>query len=115
MNYKFLLLGVFWLLIAQTSAWYQTNSQFLSNWFREHTFLTIIMFAFPIGYSYIESTRILVAAFGGVLWPTRLLGFTVGIVSFTLLTYYHLGEPITLKTLATLLLAMIIVAIQVFY
>jgi hypothetical protein len=115
MNYKLLLLGAFWLLIAQTSAWYQTNSQFLSNWFREHTFLTIIIFALPIGYSYIESTRIMVAAFEGDLWPTRLLGFAIGIVSFTFLTYYHLGEPLTLKTGVTLLLALFIVLIQIFY
>ena len=115
MNWKLLGLGLFWMLLGQVTAWYQTNGQFISSWLKENTVWAIIIFALPIGYSYIEGTRILVQAFNGVLWPTRLLGFAMGILSFTLLTKFHLGESITLKTGITLLLALVIVLIQVFW
>jgi len=115
MNWKLLGLGLFWMLVGQVAAWYQTNGQFISNWLKTNTIWAIIIFALPIGYAYIEGTRILVQAFNGVLWPTRLLGFAMGILSFTLLTKFNLGESITLKTGITLLLALTIVLIQVFW
>lgn len=113
-NLKLLLLSMGWFLIAQTAAWYQTNSQFISSFLRDNKFLTIIIFALPIGYAYIEATRLCVEAFKGVLWPTRLIGFAMGIISFTILTYFHLNEPLTYKTIITLFLALLIVLIQIF-
>ncbi len=115
MNWKLLGLGLFWMLLGQVTAWYQTNGQFISSWLKEHTIWAIIIFAFSIGYSYIEGTKLLVQAFVVVLWPTRLLGFAMGILSFTLLTKFHLDESITLKTGITLALALVIVLIQVFW
>lgn len=114
-NLKLLFLAMFWFLVAQTAAWYQTNGQFISSWLKDNKFFTIIIFALPIGYAYIEATKLCVEAFEGILWPTRLVGFAMGIISFTILTYFHLDESLTLKTLITLFLALLIVLIQIFY
>ena len=115
MNNKSLILGLILFLVGQVGAWYQTNGQFISNWFKQHPFWTVAIFAFPVGYAYIEATRLIAEAFGGAIWPTRLLGFSMGILSFTILTYFHLGETITLKTGTILILALTIVLLQIFW
>jgi hypothetical protein len=115
MNYKTLFLGMFLFLFGQVAAWYQTNGQFISKWFKDNPFLTILIFAFPVGYAYIEATRLIASTFDGQVWPTRLLGFAMGILAFSFLTYFHLNEGITLKTGVILILATLIILIQVFW
>lgn len=115
MNYKSLLIGLGLFLIGQTLAWYQTNGQFISTWIKEHPILVAAIGGIPVGYSYILGTTYIVEAFEGALWPSRLLGFAMGVVAFTLLAYFHMGEQLTTKTGVTLLLASSIVLIQVFW
>ena len=115
MNYKALILGLVFFLFGQTVAWYQTNGQFISTWMKSNPFWVALVLGVPIGWSYILATQYTVEAFNGVLWPTRLLGFAMGILSFTALTYIHLNEGLTLKTLITLCLATAIVVIQVMW
>ena len=69
----------------------------------------------PISLTYIWATTYIVEYYGGDLWPSRLIGFAAGIISFSILTYMYLGEGLSLKTLITLILAIIIVLIQVFF
>ncbi len=114
-NLKSLSIGLFLFLIGQVLAWYQTNGQFISTWIKDHPLLTALIGGIPVGYSYILGTTYIVAAFGGELWPSRLLGFSMGVIAFTFLAYVHMGETITTKTLVTLLLALTIVLIQVLW
>ena len=97
MNYKSLLIGLGLFLIGQTLAWYQTNGQFISTWIKEHPILVAAIGGVPVGYSYILGTTYIVEAFEGALWPSRLLGFAMGVVAFTLLAYFHMGEQLTTK------------------
>ena len=53
--------------------------------------------------------------FDGLLWPGRFIGFASGVISFAFLSYYFMGEGITFKTGVSLLLAVVIVLIQVFW
>lgn len=69
----------------------------------------------PISYVYIVATRDLVIAFDGELWPQRLIGFSMGMIAFAFLTWFHLNEALTAKTAVTLALAAAIVLIQVFW
>ena len=73
------------------------------------------LFGFPISYCYIWATHHLVIAFDGELWPQRLIGFSLGMVAFAFLTWFHLNEALTAKTAVTLALAAAIVLIQVFW
>ena len=114
-NLKSLGVGLVLFMVGQLLAWYQTNGQFLSTWIKEHPILTALIGGIPVGYSYILGTTYIVAAFGGQLWPSRLLGFAMGVIAFTILAYVHMGETITTKTAVTLLLALSIVLIQVFW
>ena len=115
MNWKLFTSGMLLFLLAQILAWYQTNGQFISTWIKEHPILVAAIGGVPVGYSYILGTTYLVAAFDGAVWPSRLLGFSMGILAFTTLTLIHLGESITLKTSIVLMLALTIILIQVLW
>ena len=115
MNYKALFIGLGLFLLGQVLAWYQTNGQFISTWIKEHPILVAAIGGIPVGYSYILGTTYLVQAFDGAVWPSRLLGFSMGILAFTTLTLIHLGEAITLKTSVVLILALTIILIQVLW
>jgi hypothetical protein len=65
----------------------------------------------PISYALMYSTKLGFQGFGE-LWPIRLLGFAVGIMSFPVITYLVLGEGITLKTGISLILATVILLLQ---
>lgn len=69
----------------------------------------------PISYMFIKATEMVVNHFDGLLWPGRFIGFASGVISFAFLSYVFMGEGITLKTGVSLLLAVIIVCIQVFW
>ena len=114
MNYKTLFLGLFLFLVGQIGAWYQTNSQFISTWAKNNPWILTLV-GVPVSYLYIKATEYIAFTFDGQIWPTRLLGFSMGILSFTCLTYIHLNEGITLKTGVILILATLILIIQVFW
>ena len=100
--------------VTQVAVWYQTNGQFISEWFKNNTFI-LSLFGIPISFGYIYATRFAFEAFDGMLWPGRLLGFALGIISFTILTNYYLGEGITPKVIVSLVLATVLVLIQAFW
>tara|TARA_B100000497_G_scaffold107528_1_gene125199 strand:- start:436 stop:744 length:309 start_codon:yes stop_codon:yes gene_type:complete len=101
-------------MVAQSMIWYQTNSQFFSDWVKERPLLMACL-GIPISYILIYASRYVVAGFDGLLWPGRLIGFSTGMIVMAILTYAHLGESITLKTGVTLLLAFIIVMVQLYW
>ena len=115
MNWKTFLAGMGLFLLGQILAWYQTNGQFISTWIKEHPILVAAIGGIPVGYSYILGTTYLVQAFDGAVWPSRLLGFSMGILAFTTLTLIHLNETITFKTSVILMLALIIILLQVLW
>lgn len=114
MNYKALGLGTLLFLLGQIAVWYQINGQFLNKWIKEHP-IVMALLGIPISYIYIYATYYTVQAFDGNLWPQRLIGFSMGMVAFAFLTYIHLNESLTLKTIVTLCLATIIVLIQILW
>lgn len=108
------LYGALLFLVGQILVWYQINGQFLSEWMKKHP-LAVSLLGIPISYVYIYATQHLVIAFDGQLWPQRLIGFSLGMITFSFLTWFHLNEAITAKTAITLALAAAIVAIQIFW
>jgi len=109
-----LIWGAFLFLVGQVLVWYQINGQFLSEWIKKHPLVMSLM-GIPISYVYIWATHHLVVAYNGELWPQRLIGFAMGMIAFSFLTWFHLNEALTAKTAVTLALAATIVLIQVFW
>jgi len=106
--------GCLLFLLGQVLVWYQINGQFLSEWAKERPWLMSVL-GIPISYAYIWATHHLVVGFGGELWPSRLIGFAMGMIAFAVLTYVHFNQAINLKTGITLVLALAIVLVQVLW
>lgn len=112
---KDLITGLTLIFFGQAMIWFQTNGQFVWDSFKKNTILLSIGLGSVISYMFIIGTRHLVSHFDGLLWPGRFIAFGLGIVSFTTLTWYFLGEGLTTKTIVSLLLAFILVGVQVLW
>jgi hypothetical protein len=106
--------GVLLFLLAHIVTWFQMNGQFMWSWFKDNT-LILAIFGIPISYLYILGTKYTVEYFGGVLWPTRFIGFGVGIVVYAVLVGIFFKEGINLKTFVSLLLSSTLILIQLFW
>ena len=109
-----LILCVGTFLLVQIITWFQLNGQFFSSWFKDNVFLLCLL-GIPISWLYIEATRLGFIAFDGLIWPGRLLGFAMGMLTFAVLANIFMGEGLTNKTIVSLILATILTFIQVFW
>ena len=92
--------------------WYQLNSQLVWDWAKTSKAMWFsALLGIPISLLFWWSTRIGYEAFGN-LWSIRFMGFATSMMTFPVLTYFYLGEVITLKTLITIILAIIIMLMQ---
>ena len=107
---KEILITIVILFLANIVIWFQLNSQLKWDWFKDNYLLMSIL-GMPISYALLYSTKYGYIGFGE-LWPIRLIGFAVGLVTFPLITWIMLGEGITLKTGLSIVLAGIIMLLQ---
>lgn len=112
---KPLLVGSGLFLLGQSLIWIQTNGQFVWPWFKKNPFIVSMIFGTVISYLLIFATRNVVGYFDGLLWPSRFIGFSTGILTFASLTWIFLGEGINLKTAVSLVLSLILILIQLFW
>ena len=107
---KEILFCILILFFTQIVIWFQLNAQIKWDWFKDN-YLLLSILGMPISYALLLSTKYGFQGFGE-LWPIRLLGFAVGIISFPFITYLVLGEGVTLKTGISLILAAVILLLQ---
>ena len=107
---KEILFCILILFFVQIVVWFQLNAQVRWDWFKDNYWLMSLL-GVPISYAVMYSTKYGYAGFGE-LWPIRLLGFAVGMMTFPFITYIVLGEGITLKTGISMLLATVILLLQ---
>lgn len=115
MNIRSIIIGLFCMIAAQVSAWFQLNSQFIWPWAKTHPWLFIILPSVPISIFYYYATKYFVEGFGGIMWPGRFLSFGVGVVIFAILVYVLKNEGMNAKTVISLVLASSLMAVQVFW
>ena len=111
---KDIVLCLILLWFSQLAVWFQLHGQFVWKWFDKNP-LWLCLAGVPISYGFILATKYGYVGFGNVLWAQRLIGFALGIISFAFCTYWFLGEGITSKTFVSLVLAMGLVLIQIFW
>jgi hypothetical protein len=102
------------LSIVYVMGWYQIHGQFINEWFRKYEFYLIWISVFTT-YVSIKAIKLINEHFNGQIWPNRIITFTIGMILFSLLTSFHFGEKINIKTFTLLLLCSIIVTLQVFW
>jgi multidrug transporter EmrE-like cation transporter len=109
-----LLKGFIFGLIAQVLTFFQLQGQIKYEWFKNNP-LVIALIGVPISLLFMYSVRNFVAAYDGQIWPSRLIGFGIGVVVFTVMSHYLFNEPLTPKTLTCLSLGVVIILIQIFW
>ena len=109
-----LIIGMLYGLIAQILTFLQLQGNIKYHWFEKHPIL-LLSTAVPISYLFIKSVEYRVLYYDGQIWPSRLIGFAIGIIVFALMSYYMFKEPINAKTLVCLLLGGGILAIQILW
>ena len=108
------IIGLFCGVCAQILTFIQLQGQFKYTWIKDNP-LIMAAFGFPLSLLYLTSVKHMVAHFDGNMWPSRLLGFATGVIVFTVMSWAWFKEPLSLKTLICLGLAICIMLIQLFW
>jgi|TARA_X000001388_G_C2127605_1_gene83759 hypothetical protein len=114
MDPKLIFLGFIYFVVSATAIWFQTHAQFFNEWSKDNAILVAIP-GFVISYWSIKATENIAEAYDGAVWPARLIGFGIGIIIFSILTWLILGEKIEIKSAVCVLLAFCILIIQLFW
>jgi hypothetical protein len=109
-----LLHGILFGILGQIGSFLQFQCSFKYGWMDKFPWL-ILLLGMPITWLYVKSTHNLIAAFEGSMWPSRVIGFGIGVIVFMLMSTILFKESITPKTFICILLAIVIIMIQIFY
>jgi hypothetical protein len=101
-------------LISQVFTFYQLQGHLWNKWIKDNPFMMSVL-GLPIGYVVILASREMVDLWGGQTWPNRIIGFSLGVIVFSLMSWFLLKEPLTTKTIVCLSLCFIILLIQLFW
>ncbi len=107
-----LLKGILFGFIAQVITFLQLQGQFKYDWVKNNVIAITIITAPIISFLFLYSVRGFVLWADGQIWPSRLIGFAIGIIVFTLGSTFLFGEHLTLKTVICLILAIGILTVQ---
>ena len=109
---KHIILTLLFFLLANVLVWYQLNSQLVWDWAKgTKSMWWMALLGVPISLLFWWCTKIGYEAFGS-LWAVRILGFSMSMLTFPIMTWIYLGEVITLKTIISIALAIIIIILQ---
>jgi len=103
-----LLLGA----LAQIISFIQLQGQMAWKFPRENPYVMMLL-GLPISLIFIKTTKMLNEHFDAN-WPGRLIGFGIGVIVFTIMSWLVFQEHPTLKTLICLGLAVAIILVQIF-
>lgn len=99
--------------IAQIISFVQLQGQLIWKFPKENPYVMMLL-GLPISLIFIKTTKIFNQHFDAN-WPGRLIGFGLGIIIFTIMSWLIFREVPTAKTIVCLVLAFTIVLLQVFW
>ena len=109
-----LIISLILVTVGQVMAFLQLQGQFLVARLKDNVILPILI-GIPISYLLLKYTKYCALAFDGQIWPGRLIGFAVGAIVFTSMSWILMKEPISAKTFVCLMLAVGILGIQILW
>ena len=96
-------------------AWFQLNSQFIWDYWRDKPLLAILIYSVPVGLLFWMGAKYTYAETGD-LWTGRFLAFSSSYLVFPLLTWWlHHESPFTSRTIVCVALSLLIMLIQIFW
>ena len=112
MKSHYILITILIFFVNNILIWFQLNGQLVWDFWKSWKGITIsLLMGIPITALFWYATKIGYQGFGN-LWSVRFMGFATSMLVFPIMTYFYLGEPMTLKTIITILLAIIIMILQ---
>ena len=109
---KYIVLTLVTFMLSNVIIWFQLNSQLVWKWAEGTKSMWLMsLLGIPISALMWYCTKWGYIGFGN-LWSVRFMGFAASMISFPIMTYWFLGEPMTLKVWVTMGLAIIIMVIQ---
>lgn len=108
-----LLYGMGLITLAQVISYLQLQGQGKWEFFKENP-LIIMFLGLPIGYLLIMSTMNINGYFG-TTWQGRLIGQGIGVIVFSLMSWFLFKEQMTIKTAICITLSLIIILINVYW
>jgi len=115
MDYIKIGIGSLFLFVGQVLVWFQANAPIKFEWLKNKGWWFPYLISIPIAYTYMKGIEYIVSGTGGEMWPSRIIGFCVGVISFAFLTSHFNDEPINLKTLVCIFLCICILGIQILW
>lgn len=115
MNLKNFLIGFSFFIIGQLIGWVQAFGPLIWPKLKNNLWFSLIILSPIIGIFYIYGTKYMYEAFNHLAWPSRFLSFVAGVLVFSIATNIFFKEGLNLKTVVSLLLCFIILAIQVLW
>ena len=112
--YREFFIGAAYGLIAQILIFLQLQGNIKWGLLEKYPILTLLT-AIPTTWLFMKSVEYFVLAYNGEIWPSRLIGFAIGIVVFAMMSVLMFKEPVSMKTFVCLVLACFILAVQVFW
>jgi multidrug transporter EmrE-like cation transporter len=109
-----LIYGILFGTAAQIITFLQLQGQIKYDFLKNNLWVAAIM-GIPISLLFMASVKNMVNAYDGQIWPSRLIGFGIGVVVFTAMSYWLFKEPMTPKTLTCLGLGVLIILIQILW
>jgi hypothetical protein len=107
-------IAVLSIILANILVWFQLNGQFKWDWFKNNELLIATIFSLPISWLYIQYQKNAFIVFKESLWSIRLVGFSIGLVVFSIMTWAFSKEVLAMKHLICIGLAFLIIGIQTF-
>jgi hypothetical protein len=114
MNILSLIIAIVVMFIAQVLTFYQLQGPLKIDWFKNNYWLVVLM-GIPISMLYMTSVKHFVDAYNGLIWPSRIIGFGIGVIVFTIMAQLLFGEPLTSTPIACLILSLGIILVQLFW
>ena len=107
-------LGVLWGIIGQLLSFVQLQVGIKWGWTDKYS-IALMFLGLPISWSFMKSVYYFITAFNGQQWPSRIIGFGIGVIVFSILSWVLFKEGINPKTGVCLLLSIAIILIQVLW
>ena len=111
MDYSKIILGIIFGALGQLGTFMQLQGSYKYGWYEKYYWI-VIFASVPLGWLYIKSVNYFIEGFGGQIWPSRLVGFGVGVVIFTIMSICLFKEPLDMKNGLCLFLGFCIILVQ---
>jgi hypothetical protein len=112
---KDILTGIIYVIVGQIGVWVQNNSQFIWPETIKYRLPIAVIGGSILSYLFMAGIGYMVKGYDGVLWPSRIIPAAIGLVLFSILTWFFAGEGINIKTGICIFLSVVILGIQIFF